>query len=384
MLVFEGVHKMKKKWAVFAALAAFLILTINSASEGVDTGQIDKVRSKEVLDNQDLQIIDKFVAEGVQELMDTRDFTSIAKVRAVISSRNSSNRDSASAQYAEQFSESARKYISEAFEAANELTPEEHKFRMTINLLILVDSLEDLRLADLAKGMINDENKAIRYWAVHSLTNPGFIEQLNATEETKSLASSIIEQLKELVERSKPEILALMTEFAAEVDIPQTEDLLLQIADIRIKRYANWTVEYELLDSTILRLLDNKIPSGGMSNSAIARRFGQLYSYVIQRYVKGQDLLSATEKQRLASVVVETEVLCINKRLGTAQSAIKKAVEEEDYMTLLKEHNRLLGEEMRAGLLPLKLNFDYGKKPDGSRRTAPLALPEPPKTGTSS
>jgi len=375
---------MKKKWAVFAALAAFLILTINSASEGVDTGQIDKVRNKEVLNNKDLQIIDKFVAESVQELMKTRDFTSIAKVRAVISSRNSSNMDSASAQYAEQFSESARKYISEAFEAANELTPEEHKFRMTINLLILVDSLEDLRLADLAKGMINDENKAIRYWAVHSLTNPGFIEQLNATEETKSLASSIIEQLKELVERSKPEILALMTEFAAEVDIPQTEDLLLQIADIRIKRYANWTVEYELLDSTILRLLDNKIPSGGMSNSAIARRFGQLYSYVIQRYVKGQDLLSATEKQRLASVVVETEVLCINKRLGTAQSAIKKAVEEEDYMTLLKEHNRLLGEEMRAGLLPLKLNFDYGKKPDGSRRTAPLALPEPPKTGTSS
>jgi len=342
------------------------------------------VRNKEVLNNKDLQIIDKFVAESVQELMKTRDFTSIAKVRAVISSRNSSNMDSASAQYAEQFSESARKYISEAFEAANELTPEEHKFRMTINLLILVDSLEDLRLADLAKGMINDENKAIRYWAVHSLTNPGFIEQLNATEETKSLASSIIEQLKELVERSKPEILALMTEFAAEVDIPQTEDLLLQIADIRIKRYANWTVEYELLDSTILRLLDNKIPSGGMSNSAIARRFGQLYSYVIQRYVKGQDLLSATEKQRLASVAVETEVLCINKRLGTAQSAIKKAVEEEDYMTLLKEHNRLLGEETRAGLLPLKLNFDYGKKPDGSRRTAPLALPEPPKTGTSS
>jgi hypothetical protein len=382
---------MKNKWAVFAALAAFLILTINSASEGVDTGQIDKVRNKEVLNNKDLQIIDKFVAQSVQELMKTRDFTSIAKVRAVISSRNSSNMDSASAQYAEQFSESARKYISEAFEAANELTPEEHKFRMTINLLrmtinllILVDSLEDLRLADLAKGMINDENKAIRYWAVHSLTNPGFIEQLNATEETKSLASSIIEQLKDLVESSKPEILALMTEFAAEVDLPQTEDLLLQIADIRIKRYANWTVEYELLDSTILRLLDNKIPSGGMSNSVIARRFGQLYSYVIQRYVKGQDLLSATEKQRLASVVVETEVLCINKRLGTAQSAIKKAVEEEDYMTLLKEHNRLLGEETRAGLLPLKLNFDYGKKPDGSRRTAPLALPEPPKTGTSS
>ncbi len=62
------------------------------------------------------------------------------------------------------------------------------------------------------------------------------------------------------------------------------------------------------------------------------------------------------------------------------QSVIKKAVEEEDYMALLQEHNRLLGDGTKAGQLPLKLNFDYGKKPDGSKRIAPLALPEPPRS----
>ncbi|MHC4572242.1 MAG: hypothetical protein ACYS0C_09250 [Planctomycetota bacterium] len=369
---------MKNKWAVFAALAVFLVLVMNSGSEAIDTGQIDNVRNKEVLDNQDLRIIDKFVAEGVQELMDTRDFTSIAKVRAVISSRNSSNRDSASAQYAEQFSESARKYISEAFEAANELTLEEHKFKTILNLLILVDSLEDIRLASLATQMLNDENKAIRYWAVHSVTNPGFVEQLNATEAAKSEAQGVIQQLKVLVEGSGHEMVALIAEFAAGVDVPQGEDLLLQIADMRIKRYANWTVEYELLEGTILRLLDSKIPSAGLSNSAVARRFGQLYSYVMQRYVKGQDFLSSMQIQQLASVLVETEVFCISKRLEAPQSVIKKAIERDDYITLLEQHNRLLGDETRAGELPLKLNFDYGKKPDGNRRIAPLALPDPP------
>jgi hypothetical protein len=376
---FKGVCKMKYKWAVFAVSAVFLVLAMNSGSEAVDMVEIDKVRSKGVLEEEDLQIIDRFVAEGVQELVVTHDFTSIAKVRTVISSRNSSNSNSAAAQYASQFSESAHKYISEAFEAAEELTPEGRKFKMILNLLILVDSLEDLQLAALATRMINDENKAIRYWAVHSVTNRGFMEQLNATEGAKLKAGSIVEELKKLVDSSGPEILALMVEFAAGVDTPAGEGLLVQIADRRIKEYADWTVEYELLDGAILKLLDSKIPSGGLINSVVARRFGQLYSYVVQRYVEGRDFLSVAEKHQLASVLVETEMLCISKRLEMGQSVIKKAVERDDYMALLEEHNRLLGDETRAGQLPLKLNFDYGKNPDGSKRIAPLSLPEPPK-----
>lgn len=375
---------MKDKWAIFAVVAAFSFLLMNPASEAVDTTEIDKVRSKEVLDSGDFKIIDNFVAEAVQELVNTRDFTSIAKHRTVILSRSSSSEQSAAAQYAEQFSESAYKYISEAFEAADELTPEEHKFKVILNLLILVDGLEDVRLADLAIKWLNDDSVIIRYWAVHSVTNPGFIKQLNSTETTNlELAKSITEKLKKLVDEANAEILALVTEFAAGVEIPQAEDLLLQIADMRISRYADWTVEYELLDSIILKLLDNKIPSEGANKPAIARRFGQLYSYAIQRYVKGQGFLTPMEKQQLASVLVETEILCISRRLRMAQSIIKKAVEQDDYVALLQEHSRLLGDETRPGQLALELNFDYGENPDGSRRIAPLALPEPPKQQTS-
>jgi hypothetical protein len=79
-------------------------------------------------------------------------------------------------------------------------------------------------------------------------------------------------------------------------------------------------------------------------------------------------------------VLVETEISCISKRLKVAQSVVKNAVEQGDFPALLQEHGRLLGDETTAGQLPLKLNFDYGKKPDGSRRIAPLVLPEPPKT----
>ena len=163
------------------------------------------------------------------------------------------------------------------------------------------------------------------------------------------------------------------------MDIPQGEDLLLQIADIRISKYANWTVDYELLDATVLGLLCNKISAGGLNKPAIARRFGQLYSYAIQRYVKGRDFLDATVIGRLASVLVEIEDKCIRELLEKRQVVIKRAVERDDVTALLLEHNRLLGDETRAGELALKLNFDYGPSPDGNKRTAPLTLPEPPR-----
>ncbi len=371
---------MKSKCLILAVLVAFSVLVTNPGFAAVDTREIDVCGHKEVLDDGDLQIIDDFVAEAVDELVKTEDFTLIARTRAVILSRSSSSEDSAKAQYAEQFSESAHKYISKAFEAAEELTPAERRFKIILNLLILVDSLEEPLLGDLAMKWLNDENKAIQYWAVHSVTNPGITELYNAGgADNLELAGKITEQLKGLVENSSPEILALMAEFAATVDIPQGEELLLQIADTRISRYADWTVEYELLDGSILKLLDSKISSGSINKPAVARRFGQLYSYAIQRYVKGRDVLSDTQKHQLASVLVETEVLCISKRLQMAQSVIKNAVEQDNHTALLQEHSRLLGDETEAGQLSLKLNFDYGKKPNGNRRIAPLVLPEPPE-----
>jgi len=136
-------------------------------------------------------------------------------------------------------------------------------------------------------------------------------------------------------------------------------------------------VDYALLDATILELLYSKMTPVEISEPAIARRFGQLYSYVMQRYVKGQNYLSDGERQQLASVLVETEDKCIGKLL-IPQSVIRRAIEDDDYSALLLEHSRLLGDETRAGQLALKLNFDYGKTSDGGKRTAPLALPEPP------
>jgi hypothetical protein len=379
---------MKIKWAFFAVLIAFFVLITSSRVVAVNTRDIDNVVKKAAIDDQDKKIIDDFIAEAVQELVKTKDFTSIAKLRAVILGRKGTQ-----GQYAQQFSESVYKYIKAGLEQAQTLRPEERKNNVIISLLILIDGMEDLRLTDLAMGMLKDQNMVIRYWAVHCLTNPAIVQQLNSQTASKpDLAATIVEQFKGIVPTSKPEILDHIARFAANVNIPQGEQLLLQVADERIKRYADWTVTCEFCDITILKLLESKIPvsSQNMSTSvpaatdgtpAIARSFAQLYFYVIQRYIKSYDTLNDDQKQQLASVIIEIEENCITRLLGLSRSqgALRRAIEQNNLTALSDESNKLFGDEKSSGQLPLKLGFDYGTNPDGSKRTAPIPLPDKPQ-----
>jgi hypothetical protein len=374
---------MKIKGAFFAFLAVFFVLAMNSSSKAVNTADIDKVLSKTVLDEQDFKVIDDFLAEAVRELVRTRDFTSIAQLRTVILSRKSTQ-----GQYAQRFSESAYKRIQEGFEQAQTLRPEDRKTNVTINLLILIDGLQDLRLADSAIAWLKSENMVVRYWAVHCLTNTAVVQQLaSGGTSSAGLARTIVDRLKEVVETSSPEILAQMARFAVDLNIPQGEELLLQVADARIKRYADWTVQHEFYDVAILKLLESKIPLTASSpgpiapttsagRAAVAQRFAQLYSYAIQRYIKGKErgILNDVQKRHLLSVLVETEEKCVSRLLGQPQTTIRRAVERDSMTALSDEHNRLLGAETTPGQLPSKLGFDYG-----SNRTAPIPLPDPPQ-----
>ncbi|MHC4629164.1 MAG: hypothetical protein ACYTDV_19470, partial [Planctomycetota bacterium] len=262
------------------------------------------------------------------------------------------------------------------------------KNNVVVNLLILIDGLEDLALADLALARVQDENAVVRYWAVHCLTSPAIVQQLNAgAASNPAPAASVVAQLRDVVDTSSAETLALIARFAATVNIPQGEGLLLQVADARIRRYANWTVRHELFEIALLKLLESKLPlssqgpggavPAGLGKPAIAQRFAQLYSYAIQRYLKGQNVLSDTQKGHLASVLVEVQEKCVSRLLGTPQTTFRRALERANLTAIADEHNTLLGSGTTAGQLPSKLGFDYGTDSAGAKRTAPAPLPDP-------
>lgn len=364
---------MRAKWVVFAVLAAFSFLVFGSSAAAVDTSRIDAVRSKGVLTNQDLQVIDNFLADGVAELVRTEKFTDIARLRSVILTRQVSKQK----QYGQQYSASAVKHLTAGLQAALRL-PVETRTTVTVNLLILIDGMADLRLLDLSVAMLRSDNTLVRYWAIHGLTNGGIVAKLNSGgAATLQVAGVIAKKLGGVVDGSGPEALALIVRFAGGVNVSQAEELLLVVADARIKRYMTWRVKYELLDATILRMLAEKMPSGSTRTSAVAYRYGQLYSCAIQRYVVGKAFLSKVQRRQLISVMVGTEEKCASKLLGAPRSAMKRAIERGDDAALLAEHNRLLGTDAKVGELAAKIKFVYGPDASGNKRNGPFALPRP-------
>ncbi|MBN2129290.1 MAG: hypothetical protein JW741_07320 [Sedimentisphaerales bacterium] len=367
---------MNAKRAVFAIIVGGLVLAFSISRAVVDTSGIETVKGKNVLTQQDLQIIDDFMDDAVGDIVRTVDFTEVAKIRTIIL-----NYQSTQAQYANQYSQSAYARISAGLQEARGISDPARRFKVMANLLILIDSLGYPQLADLAVAMISHENNAVRYWAVRSATSPSLWAKLGQNQSgAAQLAGRIFADCSAVVDSSSPEVLNLMAEFAGRHATPGAEQLLVRVADTRISRYADWSVRYELVDGTVLRLLSDKLASGSAAKPELGKRFGQLTSFVIQRYIKGQQLgvLPANSRDYLASVVAEVENKCLSKLMGASQATLTMALQENNINALQAEHDRLLGAGNQAGALVGRLNFTYG--PAGSGRSTPLTLPDPPRS----
>jgi hypothetical protein len=369
---------MRAERTFFAILIGGLVLTLVTVSRAqVDGRRIEDVVKKSVLTPEDMQVIDAFVSDAVGRLVRTTDFTEVAKTRAVIVSHQV-----AQAQYAQRFSEAVAREIGKGFDyATNEITDPARRFMVFTNLLILANELNDARFVDLGIRMIPHENNAVRYWALRVATNPGVWDKLSQDQNTAApLSGRVLDTCSKIVPTSSAESLYLMAQFAGRYSTPAAQDLLSRVADVRIERYADGAVKYELVDTGILKLLSAKIAAGGTAGPQLAPQFGQLYSYAIQRYMRGvkNNNLKEPSASQLASVLVETEQQCLSKLLSGPQpqtGAVTRALEAGDMAALQAEHDRLLGGPNQKGALPAKFNFTYGSAQD--KRATPLPLPEP-------
>lgn len=366
--------KMKIRSEVLILLVGGLVLAFLSVAQAVvDTRGVDEVLKKSVLTPQDLAIVDAFVLDVVEEIVQTDDFTQIATTRTALLIRQGTQ-----AQYAQQLLESAAKHISAKLQEAQGIADPVRRFQVMANLLILVDGLKDPRLVDTAVRSIPQENNGVRYWAVRAATDQALWTKLNQNQAAAAqLADRIIGECNRVIETSSPEVVSLMVDFAGRFNTPGAETLLIHAADERIKRYAAWNAGYELADAAVLKLLSNRL-AAGTPNPEVAKRFAQLYSFVIQRYIKGQqrNALTGASKGYLASVIAEVEDKCFSKLLGVRQPTLTRALQDGNLENLQAEHDKLLGGTGQAGALVSKLNFTYGTGP--GNRTAPLPLPDPP------
>ena len=344
----------------------------------LDTRDIDKVIKKEVLDQQDLAVIDRFVAAGIDELLNTKDFGSVGNLRNEIVARAHSSQASADIQYNPQFISAAAKNLDRAFNDAKKMPDSNVRPKVMLNLMILLDSLNSPQLIDVALEMLDNENTAVRYWAVHAVTNSGITEQFNSGKASSAIASRVIDRLRSRIGSEKsPYIISQIAQFGTTLKVPKAQELLYSMADIRLKKYQTWTVDDILLDVTVLKLLADRTAG---QDKAASWRFGQLFSYAMEYYLKSKGVLENLYRDQLASVLMQTEGDSFTK-LGIPQSGIRKAIEKKDEQALLAEYKTLFGDAAAPGKFTTTFNVSY-QNPDGTNRQTPLPLPEKPKPAT--
>jgi hypothetical protein len=154
-------------------------------------------------------------------------------------------------------------------------------------------------------------------------------------------------------------------------------ELILAVVDNRMKAYTAWKVTQESVDLELLTALIEKLAASVApeDKAVLAGRFAQYFSYVIQRYARGQDLLSAPARQAMISTIVgvEESLLSGPTLLNRKATDLRSAVQKNNMEALMKAHDALLGSAAAAGELAGKIKFSY----EGNA-TAPKALTPPP------
>jgi len=375
----------KTQQALIIIFAA--VLAINSAIFAVDTTEIDAVRQKALANNDpltsaDVKVIDDFLFRAFEELFIAEDFSEIVQAREQIRIQKGTQELS---HYSAGYVSSVRKRLKIVFEELRNVEADKRKIQLQRSLAILLSQLQSPELAEFGIGFLSHKDVTVRYWAVKSVTNEAVIRQLNSEiTGDADLTAKIIVALDELLAKeTHAEILDLICGFAHAVKADPAKPLLIKIAEIRITAYEKWTVKYELMDAALLQALGSRLlPQNFQRLSAeqkalFARTFGQLYSYVFERYILGADILTKASKRQLASVLIEVEKTV--KLIGRFQTTIREAVQKRNLTSLESQRKNLLGSETRAGRLALNLNFEYIKAPGQGAVTAPKPLPQPPK-----
>jgi len=343
---------------------------------------IDEVYQKaldgQLLDSDDNQIIGDFWAEAIEELLLTEDPKEVFRIKTLILAKNPQVKAN---DYYNGFIQSAKKNLDFAFNEIKSWDDSERKRNIDTNLFILAVQIESSELVDFAFERIDSQETIIRYWALKAITSPAIVSKLNSeimSEEV--LAEKVTSALKKVIEKEKsPEINELIIEFLGQLISPQSIQMLLDVAEKRIEAYQSWSVACELMDAKLLAALGSEIltETRKQQRADMARSFAQLYSYVMQRYIIGKDFLSETQKNNLASVMVQVEQGILGKLLEKPQVSIKRAIEKKSLNTLKREHDMLLGTASLTGELARKIDYDYGKNATGRAINAPRNLSDP-------
>lgn len=363
----------------------------NIVALAIDTEEIDRIfrkaQAREVLEDFELQQVENFLDTAFEELLAEAQFDEPVVAEEAVSTPLAEILKRIPQQpmdlYSDTYNTTTTEYVKKMFTEVQQWDDSQKKTKFQRSLIIIVANLRSTELLETSLTMLDHKNPTIRYWAVKAVTNNEIVKLINEDLGfDPDLADKIFDKLTAFIDtEEQSDIINLIVNFAARVDTTQAMELLDKIVDMRTRAYADWTVQYELTDAILLkslakRILDQRSES---ERASLGRKFAQLYSYMMQRYILASDSLPDISKHYTASALVEVEQTVLGKLLRQPQSIIKRAIEKDRVSSLQREHDSLFGDPSRSGRLGDEFGFDYGKDASGKAINTPKKLKAPPE-----
>lgn len=282
--------------------------------------------------------------------------------------------------FASAYISAAKQSLQSAFVNVTRLDDPEKRQLLEQNLMILTAKLQSPALADIAIARLGDEDPVVRYWAAKAITNFGVIQMLSSEiTSDQDAKEKILNALKERIpSEQQAQIQMMIVTFAASIDHPAAREILLAMADQRIKAYKNWSFDNGEMDAKLLIAIANIaiMQTDAEVQSTFARQFAELYSLPFQAYMQGQDFLTDAQMEQILTVILEVDKVILGKLLNVSQTGVLRAVQTK--VGVERQYETIFGDRLRSGDLGTLYKFDYGKDASGKPITEPPAIGEPP------
>lgn len=373
-------------------LAGVMVLTAPAVSWAVNRTDIDAIRNKNILADEDTQTLAKFVseqfdqiarAETQQAVSDTVD--SLIQINASNVPINSPTRQI----YSDAYSKSLKENYPRCIEALGQLTDKNQLVQRKMSVAVVVASADNALLIEDLLTWLNDPLAEIRHWAAKGLTLPTVRTKLLAATRDDETLKKTYDALQSAAEK-EPQggVLLLIATAGILPSSQETAHLLKTCAANRLARYQAWPVNLdENMDMRLLQIILSFVGDSLMDNNELRTSTlvvaADLYAAAYQRYFKAtqykvdeatfMNLLPQQSLDHLKNVLIDGERnflrLANSPRRGRMPNAIQRPPQ-------------LAGPELEtifAGLLGPEgdVNQSFKFLADGQEFTK---LPEPPDT----
>lgn len=350
----------------------------------IDTEQIELVRnrtqsSSSELSASDMSVISQFWTTSLDQMLLSAKSQDAVAIRIELSKQKGIEPLST---YRSAYVQEGLKNIQASLLNIERLGNVQQRIMIKRNLLILTANLESPKTREIALAHLADEDDMIRYWAVRAVTQPAVVQQLSSDVITgQEAVSEILEGLSKRVSVEKQtDVLEMIAGFCMGFNDSIAREILVQMIDQRIKAYQNWRPVQVGLDIRLLTAAGNiaALQQDVAVKSTFGRKFTEMYSFAIQRYMKGVGSFTNAELEEILTVIAEVDQNVVSKTMEI-RTGILGGLRSNTISQLSREYEILFGDRSRQGQLAMRLKFDYGKDAAGNPITSPPELKPKPE-----